>query len=328
MKNLTPITLLMSLLQLIYNPATAQINLVPNPSFEEYVSCPNSLEEVDGNLKNWRSFKGSPDYFNNCSSNLGFANVLSYQKAHTGEAYVGFINCDVNNNAEQIGVKLNSSLIKGNKYYVSFYLSLAYNNYSLNISSNKMGVMFSTLYHYDSLGIKQLSNYSQVFSSIVIKDTVNWIKVSGSFIADSAYEYLIIGGLFDINQLDTTYLPNASPPSQSYYFLDDVCLSEDSTICYSNVSNCDFILPTAFSPNGDNMNDTYKWITNCTNYADYIMNIYNRWGEKVFTSNNSNYTWDGIFKGEQQPSDVYAVYVSVVVDGKPISKISNLTLFR
>lgn len=62
--------------------------------------------------------------------------------------------------------------------------------------------------------------------------------------------------------------------------------------------------PNAFTPNGDKINDTYQPLFFCpvitTNFA-----IYNRWGEKVFSSTDPNAAWDGTIDGDPAPADVY-----------------------
>ncbi|TNE51977.1 MAG: gliding motility-associated C-terminal domain-containing protein [Bacteroidetes bacterium] len=63
--------------------------------------------------------------------------------------------------------------------------------------------------------------------------------------------------------------------------------------------------PNAFTPDGDGINDRFELIL-ATGLA-YIdrMEIYNRWGQKVFESTEPNAGWDGMVDGEQAASDVY-----------------------
>ena len=62
--------------------------------------------------------------------------------------------------------------------------------------------------------------------------------------------------------------------------------------------------PNAFTPNGDQVNDTYQPLFRCpvitTNFA-----IYNRWGQAVFNSHDPKGAWDGTVDGEPAPADVY-----------------------
>lgn len=62
-------------------------------------------------------------------------------------------------------------------------------------------------------------------------------------------------------------------------------------------------IPTAFSPNGDGLNDVFK--PTLINFEDYELKIYNRWGEKIFESENANRGWDGTYKGVKVQNGVY-----------------------
>jgi gliding motility-associated-like protein len=66
-------------------------------------------------------------------------------------------------------------------------------------------------------------------------------------------------------------------------------------------------VPTAFTPN-DTKNNLFT--THGANYDNYLMRIFNRWGEIIFESNDPTVFWDGIYKGEPMPIGVYAWVVS------------------
>ena len=63
-------------------------------------------------------------------------------------------------------------------------------------------------------------------------------------------------------------------------------------------------MPTAFSPNNDDLNDKVV-IKPSGPVAFESLNIYNRWGEKVFTSNDINKLWDGMYNGAACEMGVY-----------------------
>lgn len=63
-------------------------------------------------------------------------------------------------------------------------------------------------------------------------------------------------------------------------------------------------IPNAFSPNGDGLNDIFK-IQNVRYERLIIFNVYNRLGNLVFSTQDVNKGWDGTFKGEAAPQDVY-----------------------
>lgn len=64
-------------------------------------------------------------------------------------------------------------------------------------------------------------------------------------------------------------------------------------------------VPTAFSPNRDDVNEVFKVETSYDVEVDFQMQVFNRWGEIVFETNDINDSWDGYFKGFQCPSEVY-----------------------
>ena len=70
---------------------------------------------------------------------------------------------------------------------------------------------------------------------------------------------------------------------------------------------CDLYIPNSFTPNGDGRNDEFKVsFGKPTSYFDF--KIYNRYGQKVFESNDRYKGWDGKFKGFSQPMGTY-IYV-------------------
>ncbi len=89
-----------------------------------------------------------------------------------------------------------------------------------------------------------------------------------------------------------------------------------------------FAAPSAFSPNGDLKNDVYKIIfTN--QIKDFQMRIYNRWGEKVFESNDNTIGWDGRFKAIPQPSDIYVCYFTATsLSNEAVNKQFSISLLR
>ena len=64
---------------------------------------------------------------------------------------------------------------------------------------------------------------------------------------------------------------------------------------YSNEA----LVPNAFTPNGDNVNDLFQGIA--YNLNSYHMVIYNRWGQLVYETNTADYYagWDGKYQGEE-----------------------------
>ena len=239
--------LIVSILVLLFAQFSHAQNLVPNPSFEDTVYCPNTVMQVAA-CEHWRTLRETPEYFNSCSglSQVGVpANSYGYQPARTGNGYMGgFSFFNIQNGLREIfGCHLIDPLVIGQKYYVSFYVNMA-DNINFRTAINKIGVLFatdSTNYNYPNL----LPNFAHVYTDSIISDTLNWTFVSGSFIADSAYNFVGIGCFFSFANIDTlNLLGNAS---HSYYFYDDICVSADSLTCFvttdvNEINNEDVIL--------------------------------------------------------------------------------------
>ena len=89
----------------------------------------------------------------------------------------------------------------------------------------------------------------------------------------------------------------------------------------------DLLIPNAFTPDKDDVNDSFR-IYNL-NSQEYLLTIYNRWGEQVFSSTNPDHAWDGNFEGNQAPEGVYLytlVYRLKTATGTPPRKIVTGTL--
>jgi gliding motility-associated-like protein len=73
---------------------------------------------------------------------------------------------------------------------------------------------------------------------------------------------------------------------------------------------CDFTfyMPTAFTPNGDGNNDVFAPVY--SDITDFGMEIFNRWGEKVFETTDITKGWDGMYKNNTAPIGIYAWQLS------------------
>ena len=88
------------------------------------------------------------------------------------------------------------------------------------------------------------------------------------------------------------------------------------------------LLPTAFSPNGDGVNDIFRILN--TNIILQSFEIYNRWGGLVFQTNDIQSGWDGNYENREQPIGVYVWLANYVITktGKPKTAKGNVTLVR
>jgi gliding motility-associated-like protein len=68
--------------------------------------------------------------------------------------------------------------------------------------------------------------------------------------------------------------------------------------------DCDIYIPSAFTPNDDNLNDNFGVVENTT-LQYYSMQIFSKWGQLIFISNDVTKKWDGTFKGKKMPNGSY-----------------------
>lgn len=89
------------------------------------------------------------------------------------------------------------------------------------------------------------------------------------------------------------------------------------------------LVPTAFTPNGDNVND--RLVAVMRNVQKLEMHVYNRWGEEVYTNDNMlpGDGWDGSFRGIEQAMGTYVWLFNVTyINGVHATERGSATLIR
>jgi gliding motility-associated-like protein len=104
------------------------------------------------------------------------------------------------------------------------------------------------------------------------------------------------------------------------------CGSASDAIIISG-SQCNIYFPNSFTPNKDGKNDIFN-ILNAHNFQDYYLAVYNRWGQKVFESNNFLIGWDGTYKGLLANPDVYVWYCQFTTSNITRKMKGNVILIR
>jgi gliding motility-associated-like protein len=88
-----------------------------------------------------------------------------------------------------------------------------------------------------------------------------------------------------------------------------------------------FYIPNAFSPNGDGVNDLFSG--KGYGIKDYVMYIFDRWGEKIYETTDLSKGWDGTYKGEEAQQDVYVYRVDIIdIHGEKHKYRGHFTLIR
>ena len=104
-----------------------------------------------------------------------------------------------------------------------------------------------------------------------------------------------------------------------------IAISNDSLESRSNTISVEkpyaLYAPTAFSPDGDGINDYFNVVGQ--GLTNYTIEIYNRWGQMVFKSNDMNVKWDGNFRNKKAPAGTYVYKVNSVDFGSEIRLIKS-----
>lgn len=207
-------------------------NLVPNGEFDQFKYCPYGFTQ--GRLKivnHWaQPSLGTADYFNECSDSFSVPNnPMGSQSAVKGPGYVGLVAFapKENNSREYIQVKLSETLKSGEKYCLSFLVSLAdYSNYMID----GFGVHFSqNKIKGNGKKVLGFTPQIQVPSGYLLQDDTDWIEISQVYIAEGGEQYLTFGNFKRDRELNVKYrnIRIESPHhawDYAYYYLDHVSL--------------------------------------------------------------------------------------------------------
>ncbi|NII29782.1 gliding motility-associated C-terminal domain-containing protein [Pseudoflavitalea sp. X16] len=97
------------------------------------------------------------------------------------------------------------------------------------------------------------------------------------------------------------------------------CTGRDSIFVLPKQCLQGFFAPSAFSPNSDRKNDTFKPVL-LGNVVKYQLLIFNRWGQIIFQSSDWNAGWDGNLAGQPQNTGAYVWRCTYQFEGAPIQQ--------
>lgn len=208
---------------LVASAAHAQ-NLVPNPSFENYTTCPNSASQITFAFPWNTPTAGSPDYFHACDitpNNFSVpANSFGTEPAHTGNGYAGirvYTPTPFDNYREYLEVPLTTPLVAAAVYEVSFYASLAdpfkyaIENLDVHLAVGAVGPLATSV----NLSLSPLVTNP----TGMITNKAGWRQVSGLYTANGGESHLVLG---NFRTDAATNSQNVGGGCCSYYFIDDV----------------------------------------------------------------------------------------------------------
>ena len=238
----------------------AQTNFVKNGDFERYDTCPDDWNEIY--LANaWRNATDSVmdnagmEYYNACgNSNFDWRlhipnNVAFWQYPHSGNGIAGaHLYYDKSGGAstppdplpfnyrDYLQGHLYRSLLAGKTYCVSFWVNMAEVS---GYAHNKIGAYLdngAVNSIADTAGEEITSVMPQVYTNTILADTMNWVKIEGSFVANGKETYISIGNFFpnsSISAIITDYRSLGDP--YSYYLIDDVSVVHIDAVANAGV---------------------------------------------------------------------------------------------
>lgn len=112
--------------------------------------------------------------------------------------------------------------------------------------------------------------------------------------------------------------------AQAQEVVDNDSVASDSTV----VLTSRLVMPNAFSPNQDHINDTYK-VKEYQNIVEFRATIFNRWGQKLYEWTNVEGEWDGTYRGKDVKQGTYFVLVKARgADGQTYNIRKDVNLLR
>lgn len=127
--------------------------------------------------------------------------------------------------------------------------------------------------------------------------------------------------------------PQAKPTQTTKYYVTGTdthgCTNRDSvTVVVHPMDERLYAVPSAFTPNNDGLNDCFGlkyWET----VKDVEFSVYNRWGQRIFYTNNISRCWDGTFGGAKQGAGAYVYMIKATMPcGGPIFRKGTVMLIR
>ncbi|NOT37947.1 MAG: T9SS type B sorting domain-containing protein [Saprospiraceae bacterium] len=182
-------------------------------------------------------------------------------------------------------------------------------------NSNCFVDVFFTVYEKPTLKAFDTTDYNIMFC----KDTALDAKVIlNTLLKDLTYEWIVDG------KVQSPVLPELVINKTGLYqlrFVNIYGCGIDTFNYFATqfVSRADtfIFLPNVFTPN-ELTNNVFRLVYDTVNIkfeiGTYRMQIYNRWGQVVFETNDPDASWDGTYKDQQSPTDTYWVLVKGVLD--------------
>ena len=152
------------------------------------------------------------------------------------------------------------------------------------------------------------------------------LQVSGGI---GSYSWFSDESLLQLIGNSDSFTPSTSLGSTTYYVTttENGCEGLPSAVTIT-FESCDIVIPTAFTPNDDSVNDTWELGSIDEIYPSNVVSIYNRWGSKVFESSSGTYNekpWNGNYNGNKLPVGSY-YFIIEFNDNYTLNKTGIVTI--
>jgi gliding motility-associated-like protein len=126
--------------------------------------------------------------------------------------------------------------------------------------------------------------------------------------------------------------PLASPVITTEYTIhavtDSGCVSDSKTLI-TVIPQHQLYVPNTFTPNADGINDYWEIFGNKKAWIFCEAEVFDRWGEKIFQTNDINFQWDGKYRGTPVEPGVYTyVFKVVFIDDYSVTNKGAITIIR
>jgi gliding motility-associated-like protein len=208
--------------------------------------------------------------------------------------------------ATPIGGVFSGTGLIGNDFYPSNADTL---NNIITYTYTQSGCVFDTttdIIVYENPFISQISPYNDFFE-LCDGDTISSVYSVVSTLQGGYNEWLFSNNTTQSTNFNITWDSFGMFPLSVVNWVNG-CPSnqEETVITIVQCPNLLFYIPNSFTPDGDEHNNTFKWtFTSGFDPMNFNILIFNRWGELIFESNDSNGYWDGTYGNSICPLGIY-----------------------
>lgn len=209
--------------------------------------------------------------------------------------------------------------------YSSFITGLGKGNHVITIKDN-LGCLYDTTIFIDNIDIPI------AFSCMVGDAYCNAGGLAGYIKVNATNGYYPVKYAFnDLNYEQSNELKNIGKGDYKIVVTDGMGCKGDTLISLIEIPCCKVWFPNAFSPNDDGINDKFGPVVNIP-FRRYQLIIYNRWGQRVFSSGDHNQAWYGRDERNGLHAEVGVYYYNVkytcTMSNEEITEHGEVNLIR